>query len=183
MKKVLLIAAFAVFGFTQTQAQEEGFKVGVNAALPLGDYSEGYSFGAALDLGYLFDVADSFQVGAVTGYQHFFGKTETEEFFGTTVEFENDDAQFIPIAASARFFASEQFFFGADLGYALGLNDGNDGGFYYRPKVGYGLDSLAIVLSYTGVSFSDQTFSEGDFEVTVDGGTFSSLQLGVEFSF
>ncbi|MEX2349341.1 MAG: hypothetical protein WD554_00525 [Flavobacteriaceae bacterium] len=179
MKKLLIIAALAVFGFTQTQAQEAGFKLGVNAAMPIGDAGDVSSFGAALDLGYLFDVADSFQVGPVSGYQHFFGKTET---VGGT-EFEYDDWQFVPIAGTARFFASEQFFFGADLGYAVGLNDGNDGGIYYRPRVGYILDSFAIVLSYAGVGMADRTENIGGFEVEVEGGTFSSVQLGVEFGF
>lgn len=178
MKKVLLIAAIAFFGFT-VQAQEEGFKLGINVALPLGDAGDISSFGATLDLGYFFDVADSFQLGPVTGYQHFFGKTESTPFG----DFDFDDSQFIPVAASARFFASEELFFGADLGYALGLNDGNDGGFYYRPKLGYNLETIAIVLSYAGVSFSEETTTIGDAEVTSGGGTFSSVQLGIEFSF
>ncbi|MCR9182362.1 MAG: hypothetical protein NXH73_05500 [Flavobacteriaceae bacterium] len=160
MKKVLLIAAIAVFGFTSVQAQEEGFKAGITLGLPIGDVSDGYTFNASLDLAYLFDIADSFQVGPALGYSHYFG----DEVLG----FEIDDATFLPIAASARFFASEDFFFGADLGYAVGLSpDGNDGGFYYKPKVGYNLGSVAILASYSGIS--------------VDGGTFSAIGLGVEF--
>ena len=168
MKKLFLFAALAVFGFSNVNAQEEGFKLGVTLALPMGDAGDGWSFGATLDATYLFDVADSFQLGATTGYQHFFGKTEEIDMgvFGT-VEVEFDDAQFIPLAASARFYASEDFFFGADLGYALGLNEGNDGGFYYRPKVGYNLGGASILASYSGVS--------------MDGFTFSYVGVGVEF--
>lgn len=161
MKKIFLIAALAVFGFTSVQAQEGGIKLGVNFGLPVGDLDEVSSFNAGLDFAYLFDAADSFQVGPMVGYSHFFLKSEFSDFF--------DDVQFLPVAASARFFASEDLFFGADLGYALGINDGNDGGFYYRPKVGYNLGPVSLLLLYSGVSN--------------DGSTASSLNLGVEFGF
>jgi hypothetical protein len=47
--------------------------------------------------------------------------------------------------------------------------DGNDGGFYYAPRVQYGVsDALDIVLSYRGVS---------------DDGSFDVINLGVEFGF
>ena len=162
MKKVLLIAAIAVFGFTSVQAQEGGIKAGLTLGLPIGDTSDGYTFAGSVDLAYLFAVADSFQVGPALSYIHYIG----DEIFG----FEVEDASFLPVAASARFYASEQFFFGADLGYAVGLSpDGNDGGFYYKPKAGYSFGSVAILASYSGIS--------------VDGGTFSAIGVGVEFGF
>lgn len=81
------------------------------------------------------------------------------------------EVQFLPIAASGRFNASEDFSIGADLGYALGINEGNDGGFYYRPIVGYNLSEKAqLNLSYTGVSIKDADF------------TWSTINLGVLFS-
>tara|TARA_R110002072_G_scaffold172324_5_gene326360 strand:+ start:873 stop:1358 length:486 start_codon:yes stop_codon:yes gene_type:complete len=159
MKKVLLIAAIAVFGFTSVQAQEEGFKLGVNFGLPVGDIDEVSSFNAGLDVSYMFDIADSFQVGPSLGYSHYFIKSDFSDFI--------DAIQFLPISANARFYASEDLFFGANLGYALGINDGNEGGFYYRPNVGYNLGSVSLILSYQGVSD--------------DGFTASSLNLGVEF--
>ncbi|PKP27151.1 MAG: hypothetical protein CVU03_01025 [Bacteroidetes bacterium HGW-Bacteroidetes-2] len=157
MKKLMLIAAIAVFGLSAVQAQEEGFKIGVNFGLPVGDIDDVSSFNAGLDLSYMFDIVDSFQVGPSVGYSHFFLKSEFSDF---------DDIQFLPLSASARFFASEDLFFGANLGYALGIDDGNDGGFYYRPNVGYNLGPVALILSYQGVS--------------VDGFTSSSINLGVE---
>jgi hypothetical protein len=165
MKKVLIMAAIAVFGFTSVQAQEGGIKAGVNFGLPMGDAADFTTFNVGVDFAYLINVADSFQVGPMVGYTHFFG--DEMEFMGFTVEI--DDIQFLPIAASARFFASEDLFFGADLGYAVGISDGNDGGFYYRPKAGYNLGAVALILSYQGIS--------------VDGGTFSSLNLGLEIGF
>ena len=44
----------------------------------------------------------------------------------------------------------------------------NDGGFYYAPKVQYGIsETIDIVLAYKGVS--------------LEGGSFDSITLGVEF--
>jgi hypothetical protein len=118
------------------------------------------------DAAYMITVADSFQVGPLVGYSHFFGKEY--DFLGTTIK--GDDIQFIPLAASARFFASEDLFFGADLGYALGVNDGNDGGFYYRPKIGYNLGPVSMIASYSGISMDNDI-------------SFSTVNLGVEFGF
>src|SRR5690554_2389325 len=133
MKKVLLIAAVAVLGLGVSNAQEEGIKLGVTAGLPMGDFSDWYSFGAGLDVSYFWEVGDGFLLGATTGYNHYFGK-EVDFGFGFTAEAE--DFQFIPLAATARYYISDGFFAGADLGYALALGDGASGGFYYRPKVG-----------------------------------------------
>lgn len=182
MKKLLLVAVIAAFGFTSVNAQDDGIKLGINLGLPVGDVGDVSSFGVSLDVAYLFSVADSFQVGATTGYSHYFGKTETVSvpFFGN-IEFDYDDIQFIPLAASARF-DLDRLFFGADLGYAIGISDDFDGGFYYRPKIGYSLGSISLVASYTGISMSETVVSMGDMEIT-QSGTFSAITLGVEFSF
>ncbi len=165
MKKVLIIIALAFFGFTSVQAQEGGAKLGLHFGLPIGDAGDISSFNVGFDAAYMLNVADSFQIGPLVGYSHYFGKEY--DILGTTVK--GDDIQFVPIAGSARFFASEDFFFGADLGYAIGIDDGNDGGFYYRPKLGYGLGPVSLIASYSGVSS--------------DGNSFSSLNLGVEIGF
>ncbi|MDT0648986.1 hypothetical protein [Autumnicola edwardsiae] len=57
---------------------------------------------------------------------------------------------------------------GLDLGYAIGVNDGNDGGFFYRPKIGFSLAMLNIVASYTNISIED------NFNV-------STFNIGLEF--
>ncbi len=167
MKKLLLFAAVAVFGFSSVNAQE--FKAGVGVGLPSGDVSDAYTLNINLDLSYLWEVSDEFQAGVTTGYSHFMGDEESITILGTTVTVEFEDAGFIPLAAAGRFNVSEEFTLGADLGYAVGLSpDGNDGGFYYAPKVQYGVsEAIDIVASYRGVS--------------VDGGSFSSINLGVEF--
>ena len=162
MKKILLFTAFAVFALN-VNAQE--IKLGVSGSLPVGDADDTYIFGAQVDFSYLFEVNEAFKVGPMASL--FYYKGDSYDYGLGSVDI--DDAVFLPIGGSARFVV-ESFFFGADLGYGIGLSpDGNDGGFFYRPKTGYSFGMLGVVLSYSGVA--------------VDGGTFSSINGGVEFTF
>tara|TARA_R110001583_G_scaffold9965_12_gene46549 strand:- start:258 stop:746 length:489 start_codon:yes stop_codon:yes gene_type:complete len=160
MKKLFVLTAFAVFGLSNVNAQSN-FKAGVNVGLPLGDIKDLYTLNIGVEVNYLWEVSDQFDAGIIAGYSHYLGDS-----IGS---FDFEDAGFIPIAAAGRFNVSDDFTIGADLGYAIGVSpSGNDGGFYYAPKVQYGVsESLDIVLAYKGVS--------------VDGGTFSSINLGIEF--
>ncbi|WP_298427488.1 hypothetical protein [uncultured Kordia sp.] len=163
MKKIILVAVVALFGFTMN-AQE--FKAGINGALPIGDAGDVADFSIGLDLAYLWNVGESFDVGVASGFTTAFTKDIT--VLGNKVSV--DDVQFLPIAGAARYNVSEDFFFGADLGYAVGINDGNDGGLYYRPKIGYNLtEKFSLNLSYTGIAR--------------DGNTWDTIGLGVEYGF
>src|SRR5690606_15862302 len=162
MKKLFLFAAVAVFGLTMN-AQE--FKLGANVGLPVGDAGDAYTFGIAIDANYLWEVADSFKAGAAVGYLHALGDS-IDTPLGS---FDIDDAGFLPIAAASSCGMSADFYVGLDLGYALGISpSGNDGGFYYAPRVQYSVsESLDIVAAYRGISR--------------DGGSFNVITLGVEF--
>ena len=91
MKKVFLIAAIAVFGFTTVNAQEEdksfkedvnnvvemakggGFYVGANIGVPLSGAGDLASFNFGFDAAYLFEVIPNLEVGGLIGYTHFIG--------------------------------------------------------------------------------------------------------------
>lgn len=163
MKKLLLLGAFLIFSTSSLFAQE--FNLGASAALPLGDAGDLTTFGLNIEANYLTEVSDQFDVGVTAGYHHYFGDSVDTGFGSIDI----DDFSFIPVAASARFNASEEFTIGADLGYGIGISpDGNDGGFYYAPKAQYGVsEAIDIVLAYKGVSR--------------DGGSFDAITLGVEF--
>jgi hypothetical protein len=157
MKKLFLFAAVAVFGFTMN-AQE--FKIGAFAGLPIGDADEVYSLTFGADVSALWEVSEGFQAGATVGLSASTVKSDFSDFV--------DTAMFLPISASGRYSFSDEFAAGLDLGYAVGISDGNDGGFYYAPRLQYGIsESLDIVAAYRAVS--------------VDGGSFNSITLGVEF--
>ncbi|MGI0106340.1 hypothetical protein [Salinimicrobium sp. WS361] len=151
MKKFLCSLIFIAVGFTSTYAQRD-IRLGVNAGIPVGDISDASDFNVGADIAYLMGF-ENFQLGPMVGYNHFF----VDEF---------DDISFLPLAATARF-SLANLELGADLGYALGLTDGIDGGFYYKPKIGFNLFGVGLIGSYTGIS--------------IDGGTASSVNLGVEF--
>ncbi|WP_430409596.1 outer membrane beta-barrel protein [Kordia sp.] len=166
MKKIIL-GVVAIFAFAFTSNAQE-FKVGLNGALPIGDAGDFYTFSVGLDAAYLWNVSEKFDAGIATGFTNAFGDEQSVTIAGITATAEVEDAQFIPIAGAARFNVSNDFYIGADVGYAIGINDGNDGGFYYRPRIGYNVsDKVNLNLSYTGVS--------------LDGGSFDTIGLGVEF--
>lgn len=155
MKKLLIIGALIMASFSAYP--QGGFKAGLNLGIPVGDISDNYNLQFGADVAYLFSVANTFSVGPMLGYSNFF--PDDSDLY--------DNVQFLPIAASGRLNLGSAFFLGADLGYGIGINDGNDGGFYYRPQLGYDFGLIGLVASYSGVS--------------TDGDTASSINLGVEF--
>ncbi|HLW30756.1 MAG TPA: hypothetical protein VKX40_00740 [Aequorivita sp.] len=177
MKKILLFTAFAIFAFSTAQSQN--MKVGVDAMIPMGDVKDGYSFGIGGNFTYFFEINEAFLVGPQASLLYYMGKE--------TNGYKPDAALFLPLAGSARYII-EDFFFGADLGYGIGLApDGNDGGFFYRPKAGYNFGVISAVLSYTGITSNRTTEVPGYGSIpgyTIKtSSTFSSLNFGVEFSF
>lgn len=160
MKRFTLVFCIIVFTTTMTQAQS-GFSAGASLGLPVGDTEEISKLQVGAHLAYLLPVADMLFVGPKTGYSRFF--MDGKDFRGVDL----DDLDFIPIAASGRVSLAKGLFFGTDLGYALGLNDGNDGGFYYNSQIGYNFQLIGATISYTGIS--------------ADGGSLSSVNLGIEF--
>lgn len=127
MKKLIMIAAMAVFGLSSAQ---EGFKLGAHIGVPVADAGDASSFNLGLDAAYMWNVAPSFDLGIASGYTHFIGKSNNGYKF--------DDFGFIPIAASGKYrFSGSPVSLGLDLGYGISTNDDVDGGLYYQPKVAY----------------------------------------------
>lgn len=173
MKKLILIVAITFAGLTTMNAQT--WKVGANFGIPVADASDVSSFALGIDVYYYFtDIDDFINIGATVGYRNFFGKQVTIDPFSegaralqTTVTF--DDAQFLPIAAAGRLKFFDVFSAGLDVGYAIGITDGLDGGFYLKPVVGWDiLDFLEINLGYENIS---------------DAATWGNFNLGVLFEF
>ncbi|CAL2092660.1 OMP_b-brl domain-containing protein [Tenacibaculum sp. 190524A02b] len=180
MKKLLLVAMMA-FGFAMN-AQDGQFNVGANFGLPIGTTGDVSSFVLGAEVNYLFEVSDDFKVGPSVSYNYFFGKDVDTNVGGNLGGLLNGlvnqlteslgisgDSSYMPIAAAARYNVSEAFVLGADLGYAIGISpSANNGGFYYRPMVGYNVaEKIMIQATYSGVS--------------TDGSTASNIGLGVMF--
>ncbi|MDQ7916715.1 hypothetical protein RBU60_03940 [Mesonia sp. MT50] len=177
MKKLLLTAAIAVFAMMGTQAQE-GLKLGAHVGLPIGDVDESSSLNIGVDVAYHWNIAEGFDLGVTTGYTTFLAKEYDLPGGG---KIKGDDAGFIPIAASARYSFNEEWFVGADLGYALATQDGADGGVYYQPKVGYKFSSVDVFAFYKGISIK-QTYDTpiGTIENTISAG---SVGVGAAYRF
>ncbi|MGB7785668.1 MAG: hypothetical protein WBL27_06160 [Salinimicrobium sp.] len=155
MKKLIFaVAVMLTVGLTSASAQE--LKLGAHAGIPVGDVSDASDFTLGASLSYLWSPAGIFKVGPKVGYEHFFVKSD----YG-------DDFSFLPIAAEGRVALGDAVFVGLDLGYGIGVSNGNDGGFYYSPKLGFGFMGLKVVGSYSGIS--------------MNGGTVSAVTAGLEF--
>jgi len=157
MKKLCLVAILAIFGLSNVTAQGQ-FRAGISGGLPIGDAGDLATFAIAVDLGYLFEISDEFEVGPVTGVNHSFGDSDIID----------EDFTWIPVGGAARFSVSDEFTLGADLGYAIGVApDGLESGFYYAPRVQYGVsETIDIVFAYRGIS--------------LDGITWNTITLGVD---
>ena len=145
MKKLVLVLAIVWFGLSNLNAQE--FKIGASIGVPLADAADISSFVLGVDAYYYFTKQDAFfQFGANVGFRNFFG----DEIIG---DISIDDGQFLPIAAAGRLKIFGVLSAGADVGYAVGISDYLDGGFYIRPIVAVDvLDILELNMSYENIS-------------------------------
>lgn len=167
MKKIIL-SAVAVMAFGFANAQEGNFKLGAHVGLPMGDIKDYHSLNLGADAAYMWNVADKFTAGVATGYTSYLGKTYRYNDGFTSLEIKGEAAGFIPVAATGQYSVSDNLFLGADLGYAIYVGNGNgDGGVYYQPKFGYQAEKFEVYAGYKGIS--------------VDGGTYSSFNLGFNY--
>lgn len=145
-KIILLVIAITSFSVANAQVGEgtNWLKLGIHGGAPVGDASDVSSFVLGVDLKYQFLNAESFAIGASTGYTHYFGKEEG------IIEF--SDSGLIPVAGLFRLYPTKNFFLGTDLGYAFFTEGSETGGFYYRPEIGYHNDEWNIFGYYQGVS-------------------------------
>jgi hypothetical protein len=160
MRKVILL--FSFFAFGTLMAQEEPidinpnnswFKLGLNAAVPIGDAADFSSFALGLDVRGQYLVTPHFGIGIASGYNHYFAKDDFDEF------------GIIPLAGFARYyFQKEGVFIGADLGYGFLTNvDNNSGGLYVSPQVGYHNPNWNIYAYY------QHTFADNEVDIQAIG--------------
>ncbi len=160
MKNYLLTSLFLFSCFFYSQAQEEDytFAAGGVAALPVGKRGSRADFGYGAEVMYLKRVKEKFQIGGSLGY--------TEYSIDDDLNFEN--IRFLPVAFKGAYAIGDLGFgAGLDLGYAIGLNENNNGGFLYEPKVTLETSLLYISLGYRGILVSTSNLH--------------AIQLGVAF--
>ncbi len=140
MKKLFLLPIFAIFAILSMNAQGQ-FRAGINGGLPIGDAGDYSSFALAVDFGYLFEVSDDFDAGIETGFTNYFGKDSFDDF------------KFMPITGVGKINLTEDISAEAGLGYAVSLESGGGGDFYWKIGFAYALDEDSdIGLSYRSIS-------------------------------
>lgn len=139
----LIILFFCLFGLHAQQ----GFKIGLHGGLPVNqEGNDAVSLVAGVDFGFMYALGKLADAGVMTGFINGF----PEKFDSGGADLPH--VQFLPLAGSFRIWPSSSWSFGADVGYALGINDGNEGGFYYKPIIAYMTGARTEVnLSYTGI--------------------------------
>jgi hypothetical protein len=159
MKKVLLVIALVAGSFISSNAQApEGFQFGggLRLSLPIGDFSKLSTLGIGGELQGEYGFSENLSGVVTTGYSSFLGKTLN--VLGTSVKV--DATGYIPILAGVRYYPSNNFFVGAQIGYGLFTGSGSsDGGFNYQPQVGYNAEKFQVALNYNGVSKNGGTLS------------------------
>jgi len=152
MKKfavILTVIGASVFS-TQVNAQSKSssgdfrFAGGINVGLPVGDIHNIASFvlGAKIQGEYSF--SENVTGVATTGYSHYFGKD-----LGGGVKINGGE---VPILVGPRFYPSENFFVGAQIGVGFLTGDYSGSGFAYAPQIGYNADNFQAILAYDAVS-------------------------------
>lgn len=135
MKKKLMTVAFVFGAFTAAFAQNPDevtsknswLKAGLEASVPVGDVGDYSSFAGGLVLSGQWMATKNFGIGLTSGYTHFFAKNDGEDF------------GIVPAGLLLRYYPKpEGFFAGADVGYSfLTEVDGQSGGAYVKPQLGY----------------------------------------------
>lgn len=162
MKKIVLgfvaCLIFTVAAHAQAQSKTGSFNfgAGINLAVPTGTFGTAWSFGIGAQAQGEYMFSDNLSGVASVGYTDFLGKTQNIGGF----QFKTPSVGLIPLLVGARFYPSEQFFVGAQIGFGILSGSGSStSGFDYYPQVGYVTGPLQFILGYNGLSVTGGTYN------------------------
>jgi hypothetical protein len=161
MKKIkLFLLAFGVFASANTFAQagsgvgRPSLSIGIDGALPVGDFKEGWKLGVGGSLKAAFPVATDFDLTLTAGYISYSGKT-----LGVLGKVPTLNT--IPIKAGARYRFASGLYAEPQLGYTILSSKGEDseGAFTYAANIGYMFSpQLDLGIRYEAFSKESVTF-------------------------
>ena len=161
MKNFFLFLFLSFCGIVSAQYVDRSFfKAGFHGSVVVGDASDFANIGLGLDLYQHWGVSRKIDIGLTTSVLYFFGLDSTIDIGPEPITIRGEDTIYLPAAALFRFYPSRTINLGGDVGYAFGLNDFTEDGFYYRPTVSINLsDTSALNFSYTGINNDNFTWS------------------------
>jgi hypothetical protein len=164
MKKLFFIAALTATSFA-VQAQDTKplkFSIGLEAALPVGDFADVSSFGIGGSLQGDYSVAEKLALTLNAGYISFSGKTVNGFKYGSS--------GFIPVLAGFKYDLTPQLYASAQLGVTFSDEKNSGSVFTYAPGLGYKFsENVDALLKYTGYS--------------KDGNSLSTVGLRIAYTF
>jgi hypothetical protein len=166
MKKLFLLTAIAgVFAFSNVSAQKvKGPKLGLGAdfAVPMGSLSDSYKFGFGGSLLFQTPIAKNLNFTASAGYLNLVGKSNVQYLALNSHGFYVDqtdvpNAGVVPVKIGARYFFSDSFYAGGEVGAAFITGDGGGTAFAYSPGIGFehalaNKNSIDLSAKYEGWS-------------------------------
>ena len=130
MKKLVVLFAFALFGYTATA--QGVFKIGPSISTSVGETGDAHGIVIGADAYLYFTNIDGVLELCVTaGFRAYTGEKDNKD-----LGFEIPYQSYIPLGLAARVKFFGILSGGADAGYAFGLSD-LDGVFYFRAVVGF----------------------------------------------
>ncbi len=155
MKRLVIVLTVICASVISTRAQMSSgdfhFAAGLELGLPTGDAHTLSSFALGAKLQGEYNFTENVTGVATTGYDHFFGK---DLGGGVKVNY-----GLIPVVVGPRFYPSENFFIGAQIGLGVLTGDASGSGFDYYPQIGYNAESFQAILGYNGVTKNGGTIS------------------------
>lgn len=149
---LVLIFILSAIVIHAQKVDRTSFRGGVNTGIVMGDFSEAFSFVLGVDITQHWGVSKALDIGIATGFSNAFGEKQTVSAEGVTLATDFDNFQIIPVGASIRLYPARGFKIGGDAGYAIGINEGNNGAAYYRPMLGVDIARGATELNVSYMS-------------------------------
>lgn len=172
MKKITLSLLVCVFSMLSLQAQKKNnFEIGVIFGTTVNEVYGSRSGNIGGGVAYYFQPVDKLRVGPMVLFDHF-----------ASNDAQGIDASFLDIAASAKYNFMPALFGGLDLGYAVALEEGYNGGFMVRPRFGWSTRITDLYLAYKGIFATQDYYSESQYNYAAVS-SLSSITLGLNFKF
>lgn len=158
---IAVFAAFTLFICSNANAQSTEksnlrFGIGVDGLLPVGNLSNTENFALGITPRLQYRLSSTVSLTFTSGLYHFFPKTVTYPAVGilpaVTVKYKSD---IIPVKAGAKFFLSDNIYFGAEAGAGFQVAEG--GGpvaLILAPGIGYANRKWDINARYEDFTYN-----------------------------